>query len=182
MIIRVKELPKDYSCYIVHHSRSDVVFLSNNIKKGHHKDAILLALCNTLGCGDWLDMQLRGNNLPSLIELTLNKHSQVKSMDDDCINDYCLTVQGPFSDYQPQYSKRADNPLLLLHKRTVHIPQEDDNIETEEDMWRKAAECVFGRNPLPILESYTIEVRFVSIMGVVAVFNIAQCLLNYNGI
>jgi len=156
ILIRVKDTPKDYSCYVVHHSRSEVVFLSNNIRKGHHKDAILLALCNTLGCGDWLDMQLRGNNLPSLIELTLNKHSQVENNDDDFMNKYCLIVQGPFSDYQPQYSKRTDNPLLLLHKRTVHIPQ----VETEEDVWRKAAESVFGRNPLPILESYTIEVRF----------------------
>ena len=77
VLIRVKDMPKDYSCYVVHHSRSDVIFLSNNVRKRHHKDAILLALCNTLGCGDWLDMELSGHDLPSLIELTLNRHCQV---------------------------------------------------------------------------------------------------------
>ena len=69
----------------------------------------------------------------------------------------CIVVQGSFSHYQPQYSKNTDNPLLLLHKRT-HTVQEDD-AETEDDVCRKAAERVFGKKPLPILESYTIKVH-----------------------
>lgn len=55
VLIRVKDKPRDYSCYVVHHSRSDIVYLSY-VRKRHHKDAILLALCNTLGCGDWLEL------------------------------------------------------------------------------------------------------------------------------
>ena len=44
----------------------------------------------------------------------------------------------------------------MLHKR-IHAPQ-DDNGKGTVDECRKAAERVFGRNPLPILESYTINV------------------------
>lgn len=149
-------MPKEYSCYIVHHSRSDVVFLSSNVRCRHHKEAILLALCNTLVCGDWVDMQLTGHDLPSLIQLTMNKHSQVKYTGPLYVDHHHAVVQGSFTEYQPQYSKKTDNPLLLLHKRT-HTLQED-GAETEDDACRKAAECVFGRKPLPILESYTIEV------------------------
>lgn len=72
------------------------------------------------------------------------------------VNYYIIIVQGPFSDYQPQYAKSTDNPLLLLHKR-IHTLQED-GAEIEDDAAKKAAQSVFGRNPLPILESYTIKV------------------------
>jgi len=75
VIIRVKDLSKDYSCYITHRSRSNVVFVSNMRKK--HLDAILLALCNTLRCGEWRDMKLSGHDLQSLVDLTHNKHCQV---------------------------------------------------------------------------------------------------------
>jgi len=75
VIIRVKDVSKDYSCYITHRSRSDIVFVSNVRKK--HLDAILLALCNTLRCGEWKDIKLSGRDLQSLVDLTHNKHCQV---------------------------------------------------------------------------------------------------------
>lgn len=45
---------------------------------------------------------------------------------------------------------------MSLHKRTCII--QDDGADIEEDACRRAAENVFGRKPLPILESYTITV------------------------
>lgn len=44
----------------------------------------------------------------------------------------------------------------MLHQRTRTL--QDDDAVGAEDECRKAAERVFGRNPLPILESYTINV------------------------
>ena len=67
-----------------------------------------------------------------------------------------VIIQGSFSSYQPQYHKNTDNPLLMLHQR-IHTLQDDGGIGTEDEC-RQAAECVFGRNPLPTLESYTINV------------------------
>ncbi|XP_065913674.1 uncharacterized protein [Dysidea avara] len=141
VIIRVKDTCKDYSCYITHRSRSDVVFVSNMRKK--HLDTILLALCNTLRCGEWRDIKLSGHDLQSLVDLTHYKH-----------------CQGSFSHYQPQYNK-SSNPLFLLHK-SGSLQQGTSEVNaapTQEETRRRAAQSVFGKNPLPRLESHTLEVE-----------------------
>jgi len=73
----------------------------------------------------------------------------------------CVLQQGSFSDYQPQYNK-PPNPLLLLHK-SGSFQQETSAVSAEpsqEEICRRAAQSVFGNNPLPRLESHTLEVSF----------------------
>jgi hypothetical protein len=131
-----------YTCYMVRCPLTPCVLLAG-VKKPH-LTIILDALCLTVGCSQWRDMELCGRSLSSLLDLMLNQASQ-----------------GPYSAYR--LNQKDPNPLLAVRRKRSRHHQGCSSTGSETDKRLKAAaESVFGTNPLPKLDKFTFKVCAVA--------------------